>query len=64
MAPTSFLMGGTGKHRGELIIAKLTYELNKNISGHFLWEHFLPGDFYYSGARAFAWVRFELMFRY
>ncbi|MFZ2055631.1 MAG: alginate export family protein [Candidatus Aminicenantales bacterium] len=64
MAPPSFLLGGTGKHRGELIIAKLTYELNKNISGHFLWERFLPGDFFYSGARAFAWVRFELMFRY
>ena len=61
--PSPLLSGG-GKDRGDLIIAKLTYDLNSHISGHFLWEHFLPGDFYYDGARAYAWVRFELMFRY
>ncbi|MGB7297628.1 MAG: alginate export family protein [Candidatus Aminicenantales bacterium] len=64
MTAPSPLLSGSGKERGDLIIAKLTYELNSHISGHFLWEHFLPGDFYFDGARAYAWVRFELMFRY
>ncbi len=61
--PTAFLSGqGTG--RGDLGIVKLTYDISSHVQGHFLWEEFKPGDFYFPGAQSYAWVRFELMFRY
>lgn len=62
-APTSFL-SGAGTTRGELGIAKLTYDISPNLQGHFLWEQFRPGDFYFAGAQSYAWVRFELLVRY
>jgi hypothetical protein len=62
-APTAFL-SGTGTRRGDLGIARLTYDISSNLQGHFLWEQFRPGDYYFSGAQSYAWVRFELLFRY
>ncbi len=62
--PAGGVCSGAGLHRGELFIARFSYDLNKNISGHFLWEGFRPGNFYFAGARSYAWIRFELMFRY
>ena len=60
----STLLSGTGLDRGRLFNLKLTYDVNKNLSGHFWVDYFRPGDFYFAGARSFAWIRFELMFRY
>jgi hypothetical protein len=60
----SAMLSGTGRNRGELFIAKLTYDVSKNLSGRFIWEYFRPGDFYFSGAGAYNWVQFELFFRY
>jgi hypothetical protein len=62
-APTSFL-SGTGTERGDLEIAKLTYDISPNLQGHFIWEHFRPGNFYFAGAESYVWVRFELLLRY
>jgi hypothetical protein len=56
--------GGTGKTRGDLIIAKLDFKINKYFSGHFLWEYFNPGNFYFNGASSFNWLRFELMYKF
>ena len=67
-APSAALPGGIlsgqGKRRGELFIAKFSYDLSRNISGHFLWEGFRPGNFYFVGAHSYAWVRFELLLRF
>ncbi len=62
-APTAFL-SGTGRTRGDLGILKLTYDISPNLQGHFLWEQFRPGNFYFAGAQGYAWVRFELLVRY
>jgi hypothetical protein len=53
--------GGNGKHRGELGIVKLTYQINKMVSGHLIWENFNPGSYYFSGADAANWMRIEFM---
>jgi hypothetical protein len=55
--------GGTGKTRGDLIIGRLDFRVNKYTTGHFVWEYFDPGDFYFAGADAAHWLRFELMFK-
>ena len=60
----SALLSGTGRDRGRLLNVKLTYDVNKNLSGHFWADYFRPGDFYFAGAHGYLWVRFELMFRY
>ncbi len=52
---------GTGKTRGNLIIAKLEYKASQYLSGHILWESFQPGDFYSCEADGYHWVRIELM---
>lgn len=60
----SGLWSGAGKSRGDLGILKLTYEMSRHLQGHFIWEEFLPGNFYFPGAQSYAWIRFELMIRY
>lgn len=60
---TGPFLSGRGRHRGNLFIGKLTYDVNRSLSGHFLWESFAPGDFYHDWARPYAWVRFELLLR-
>jgi hypothetical protein len=62
-APSAFL-SGEGKSRGDLAIAKLTYDINRNLAGHFIWEYFAPGNFFFAGAQSYAWVRFELLFKF
>jgi hypothetical protein len=57
-------LGGGGLFRGRLLNLKLTYEVNQNVSGHFWVDGFWPGDYYFAGAHGYAWIRFELMFRY
>lgn len=58
------LLSGSGKNRGVLFIAKITYELSKNLAGHFIWESFKPGNHYFAAANSYTWIRFELFFRY
>ncbi len=64
-APDSELSfpGGTGKTRGELLIGKMTYQINDRLSGHLLWETLSPGSFYFSQALRYSWVRVELMLK-
>lgn len=56
--------GGLGKTRGDLITAKLNFKINTYFSGHFLWEYFKPGDFYFDGASGANWLRFELIYKF
>ncbi len=55
--------GGSGKYRGFLLINRVNFALSKSLSAHFLWEHFRPGNYYFSNAGNYNWVRFELMYR-
>ncbi len=55
--------GGNGKTRGDLFIGKLTFQINDYLSGHLLWEGFLPGNYYFSTADPYSWVRFELLLK-
>ena len=57
------LLGGPGKDRGNLVIGKFIYNIDSHFSGHFLWEWFDPGDFYFPDADSYSWVRAELMYR-
>ncbi|MCX6566313.1 MAG: alginate export family protein [Candidatus Aminicenantes bacterium] len=61
--PSAFL-SGAGLGRGELFNARLNYEISKNLQGHFVWDYFQPGDYYFAGAQPYSWIRFELLFRY
>ncbi|MCP4148727.1 MAG: hypothetical protein GY757_13350 [bacterium] len=54
--------GGEGKTRGTLIIGRMDYKINKYFTGHLVWEHFKPGNFYFEGASNSNWIRFEIMF--
>ena len=56
--------GGTGKTRGDLVTSKLSYKINKYLTGHAIWENFQPGNFYKTTAAGHNWLRFELMFQY
>lgn len=61
---TGNFTAGDGKSRGDLFIGRLDFRINKHTTGHFVWEHFNPGDFYFEGADAAHWLRFELMFKF
>jgi hypothetical protein len=61
--PTDILSGG-GRNRGNLAIVKISYDFAKNLAGHFIWESFNPDNFYVPAASSYAWIRFELFFRY
>lgn len=54
--------GGNGRIRGDLLAAKLDFELYPFLTGHFAWEIFNPGSYYFSGADGFSWFRFELSY--
>lgn len=62
-APSN-LWSGAGQCRGDLGIVKLTYDISPHLQGHFIWEQFDPGSFYFAGANGYAWIRFELMIKY
>lgn len=61
--PVKTFPGGIGKSRGSLLIGKLLMTFSKQLSGHFVWEHFIPGDFYFSSAADYNWLRFELLLK-
>lgn len=60
---SSDFLSGTGSDRGLLVIARLQLDVNRNLSGHFIWESFRPGSYYFSGARSYAWLRFEFLYK-
>lgn len=55
--------GGAGRSRGTLLLGRLNCKVSKFMSGRVIWEHFLPGDFYFAGASRFHWLQFEMIFR-
>ncbi len=57
------LWSGAGRVRGRLFIARLNWEASRNLSGRMILETFTPGSFYFAGARAYAWVQFEMLLR-
>jgi len=58
----NYFTSGEGTNRGNLFIAKMNFNLSENISGHFLWEIFQPGNYYFDGSKGYNWLRFELRF--
>ncbi|MGE5682482.1 MAG: hypothetical protein ACM34K_16555, partial [Bacillota bacterium] len=64
LSASNVFPGGTGHTRGDLMIAKLLMNINKNLSGHLLFEHFIPGSYYFSGADASNWTRIELTYKF
>ena len=54
---------GTGKVRGQNHQWKLTTQLSESVSGHFLVERFVPGDFYNQARDDAFFVRWELMWK-
>jgi len=54
---------GTGNVRGDLFVAKLFYNINKRMSGHVIFEHFIPGNYYFDGANVSNWARFEFLYQ-
>ncbi len=54
---------GTGLNRGELFILKVKYHIDKNWSGHFIYENFRPGNFYPATADGYDWFRFQLAYK-
>jgi hypothetical protein len=56
--------GGTGHGRGTLFRGRLNYKLSQYFTGRVIWEHFIPGSFYFAGASSYDWLQLELIFRY
>lgn len=56
-------VSGNGTTRGDLFIAKLLLEITKYMSGHIIFEHFVPGDFYFGGAEPANWARMEFFIK-
>lgn len=46
--------------RGELFITKVTFRINKYISGHLLWDVFRPGSYYRKGADGYNYFHFQI----
>lgn len=62
LADSPLTADGTGLIRGNLFISKFDFKLSDYLSSHLLWEHFEPGNFYFSGAKSYNWLRLEMMF--
>jgi hypothetical protein len=56
--------GGTGEVRGDLLIGKVTYEINPRLTGHIVGESFRPGNYYFRLADPYFWLRTELLFKW
>jgi hypothetical protein len=56
--------GGSGRDRGTLLKGRLNYRISKFLTGRVIWEHFVPGSFYFVGASSYNWIQFEMIFRY
>lgn len=60
----SAFLSGSGKNRGSMIIGKINYKIAEKVTGHILWEHFTPGDFYFDGADGYNWARMEILYQF
>ena len=45
------------------LITKLSCKISENVTGHILWEHFAPGNFYFDDADSYHWARMELLYQ-
>jgi hypothetical protein len=54
----------TGTHRGENMVLRADYTLNKNVSGHIQYDKFLPGDFYVNNAATAHFFRAEILYSF
>jgi hypothetical protein len=67
-ASATYNMSGTGKSRGHLVISKLDYTFNKNISSYLLGEYFIPDrgnhGFYTKNADPAIFVRTQLELKF
>ncbi len=55
---------GDGNSRGILSTVKLKWNWTEYLSGHFLWEALMPGDYYAEGSDYSHFLRWELYFKY
>ncbi len=55
---------GIGSFRGNLSALKLKWNWTAYLSGHFLWEALMPGDFYAEKSNYSHFLRAELYFKY
>ena len=62
--PALAFPGGNGRTRGNLVVIKLTYKADKNLTGHVLYENFNPGDYYTATASPYGWMRMEVMLKF
>lgn len=56
--------GGTGKDRGDLLFAMLSFELLPQLKGYLWGEWFNPGDYYTAGAEDDSFVRFNVEYSF
>lgn len=61
-SPQTDFLSGSGKDRGHLLTARLGFQISRQLTGHVLWEHFRPGNFYFHQADPYHWARIELLF--
>jgi hypothetical protein len=54
---------GTGLTRGELLVTRIDYTINRNWSGHTTIEHVTPGDFYKDRSAAY-FLQVEVSYRF
>ena len=55
---------GDGNFRGMLSTIKLKWNWTDYLSGHFLWEALMPGDYYAEDSNYSHFLRWELYFKY
>ena len=55
---------GDGKTRGSEFQLWLKFKFNKLLTGHFLYDYFMPGDFYPEPRANASFIRVELMYTF
>jgi hypothetical protein len=51
---------GNGKNRGSLFTCRISYDISENAKAYLHGEYFIPGDYYYEGAKDAVFFRAEL----
>ena len=62
--PVSSPLLETGKERGHLPTLILRHKFTQNISSHFWFEYFVPGDYYSPNRKNCTFVRWEISMRF
>ena len=55
---------GEGTNRGNEFQAWFKFTFNKFLSGHVLYDYFIPGDFYPDGSANAQFFRLEVMYTF